>query len=165
MKNFLFFVFCVTSSLVSYGQNAFAIFQFNELDEQISWTLTDLETGEVMAGMSPISPGIPYVYPLNFEPGGYSLQITDAGGDGWVNGFFTIMQCNGQVIYSEVGPVTTSFAGAAIGINALWSCCPEPQPCEEIVVENDCPSDLNNDGLVGVGDLIIFIADFGMSCP
>jgi hypothetical protein len=29
---------------------------------------------------------------------------------------------------------------------------------------NTCPADINQDGVVGVGDLIIFIAAFGQVC-
>lgn len=163
MKKF-FFVVCLTVSISSYGQNAFAIFQFNEAAEQISWTLTDQETGEVVVEMSNVPFGMVHVYPLDFESGGYVLQITDAGGNGWLYGFFTIIKCNGEPIYSETGPIMFPSSGSTIGINDLWSCCPESDSCEE-VDEVDCPSDLNNDGVVGVADLLIFISDFGMICP
>lgn len=163
MKKFLFLIFLAVS-MVGRGQNAFAIFQFNEATEQISWTLTDQETGEIVAGASTVQFGIVHVYPLDFESGGYVLQITDADGNGWLYGFFTIIKCNGEPIYSETGPIMFASSGATIGINDIWSCCSESDSCEE-VDEVDCPSDLNNDGVVGVADLLIFISDFGMICP
>ena len=29
---------------------------------------------------------------------------------------------------------------------------------------NDCPSDLNQDGAIGAGDLLIFLGEFGSTC-
>ncbi|MBL7942567.1 MAG: alpha/beta hydrolase [Flavobacteriales bacterium] len=31
--------------------------------------------------------------------------------------------------------------------------------------QNDCPTDLNGDGITNIGDLLIFVAQFGLSCP
>ena len=38
--------------------------------------------------------------------------------------------------------------------------CAFPQPCET----NNCPSDINNDGGVGIGDLLDLLVDYGETC-
>lgn len=50
--------------------------------------------------------------------------------------------------------------GAACGEGTVWDSA--SQSC---VAWNDCPSDLNSDGVIGVSDLMSLLADFGTDCP
>jgi len=50
--------------------------------------------------------------------------------------------------------------GAACGEGTVWDSA--SQSC---VAWNDCPSDLDGDGVIGVSDLMTLLADFGNPCP
>ena len=50
--------------------------------------------------------------------------------------------------------------GAACGEGTVWDS--DSQSC---VAWNDCPSDLDGDGVIGVSDLMELLADFGNPCP
>ena len=50
--------------------------------------------------------------------------------------------------------------GAACGEGTIWD-----SSLQSCVGFDECPSDLNDDGIVGINDLLSLLSDFGMECP
>ena len=59
---------------------------------------------------------------------------------------------DGSCLYDDCDPNSGYDAGYDAGIASVE--CPE----------DDCPSDLNNDGFVSTVDLLIFLGEFGLEC-
>jgi hypothetical protein len=54
---------------------------------------------------------------------------------------------------------TCIYAQDSCGEGTVWS--EASQTCE---LDPSCPTDVNQDGFVSVGDLLMLLADFGNSC-
>ena len=66
---------------------------------------------------------------------------------------------DGSCVYPLFGD-DCETGGAACGEGTVWDSA--SQSC---VAWNDCPSDLDGDGVIGVSDLMELLADFGTNCP
>lgn len=66
---------------------------------------------------------------------------------------------DGSCVYPLFGD-DCETGGSACGEGTVWDS--EIQSC---VAWNDCPSDLDGDGVIGVSDLMHLLADFGTDCP
>ena len=68
-------------------------------------------------------------------------------------------QDDGSCVYPLFGD-DCETGSAACGEGTVWDSA--SQSC---LAWNDCPSDLDGDGIVGVNDLLALLADFGTECP
>ena len=66
---------------------------------------------------------------------------------------------DGSCVYPLFGD-DCDTGGVACGEGTIWDSA--SQSC---VAWNDCPSDLDGDGVIGVSDLMTLLADFGNPCP
>ena len=67
---------------------------------------------------------------------------------------------DGSCVYPPSESVDCEFGGNYCGEGTIWNA--SLQAC---VGFNDCPSDLDGDGIVGVNDLLSLLSDFGTECP
>jgi hypothetical protein len=67
---------------------------------------------------------------------------------------FLVLVLQGQCTYPEA----LNYSELAIWDDGTCSFPAPPEP-------EDCPKDLDGDELIGVGDILVLLADFGMSCP
>lgn len=67
---------------------------------------------------------------------------------------------DGSCTYPPFGLTDCEAGGAACGEGTVWDSA--SQSC---LAWNDCPSDLDGDGVTGVSDLMHLLADFGTDCP
>ena len=67
---------------------------------------------------------------------------------------------DGTCTYPPFGLTDCESGGALCGEGTIWDA--SLQAC---VGFNDCPSDLDGDGIVGVNDLLSLLSDFGTECP
>ena len=72
----------------------------------------------------------------------------DADGDGICD----------DIVQGCTYPEALNYAELAVLDNGTCSFPVPPEP-------DDCPKDLDGDELIGVGDILALLADFGMSCP
>ena len=67
---------------------------------------------------------------------------------------------DGTCTYPPFGLADCEAGGALCGEGTIWDA--SLQAC---VGFNNCPSDLDGDGIVGVNDLLSLLSDFGTECP
>ena len=67
---------------------------------------------------------------------------------------------DGSCVYPPSESVDCEFGGNYCGVGTVWDA--NLQVC---VGFDDCPADLNGNGLVEVSDLLMVLADFGTECP
>ena len=74
--------------------------------------------------------------------------VSDADGDGICD----------DIVQGCTYPQALNYAELAVLDDGTCSFAAPPEP-------DDCPKDLDGDELIGVGDILAVLADFGMSCP
>lgn len=139
------------------SQNARVIFQHSNCDiADFSWSLVNQQTGDtVLCGGNYFCFADENI-PFQLDPGIYSLQLINPVVSGQGTGMFILQVCE-DVWFSQLYPFPQS-AGFLFSVPEPIICgCPETP-------EDICPADVNDDGIVGVADLLIFIAAFGMVC-
>ena len=97
-----------------------------------------------------------FVTELNTEPGCTNAEACNFDPAAGVN--------DGSCIYPLIGNDCEAGAVACDDFTS-WNAVLQQCECTIEPEENDCPSDLNGNGLVEVTDLLLVLGDFGMECP
>jgi hypothetical protein len=125
---------------------------------EVSWSVTNANTGEVLASGSNQNNAQMVTAYFQTPPGSYTITVTDSGGDGWTRGMFLMTVCD-LPMFMTLGNFTSQVSTTQTYTTTI---CP-PVYCPPAPADT-CPEDINEDGIVGVGDLIMFIAAFGSTC-
>jgi hypothetical protein len=144
-------------SLCSHAQLAEVYCRIDQDAAQVSWSVINTGTGQVMASGSNQNNAQMVTAAFEMPPGTYQITVTDSGANGWQRGMFMLTLC-GMPIFLTLGNFTSQVQATQ---TYTLEVCP---PCAQ-QQEQQCAGDLNGDGTVGIADMIQMISIFGQSCP
>lgn len=100
----------------------------------------------------------PHLFWLTLADGLHTLTVTDTGGDGFGNGGMVLITYGTDQLSFMIVQEDSDFWDENNQITMNFT-VQSPAP-----VTDTCPADLNHNGIVGVSDLLIFIAAYGDIC-
>ena len=143
-------IIMITVSLIAKSQATYTILFWTDANpEEFTMTVTNDDTMDTVAVYSNLSPSALSGVTISLPVGTYSFHMDDSGGDGFTNGMVAMASQYG-IVFGVLGNYG-SYTANTIMVE-------EYDPCPY------CRTDLDNDGMTGVSDLLIFIAAYGQTC-
>ena len=149
MKSLLTLIMLAVS-LIAKSQAMYTILFWTDANvDEFIMTVTNDDTMDTIAVYSNLSPSALSAVTISLPVGNYSFHMDDSGGDGFINGMVAITSQYG-IVFGVLGNYG-SYTSNTIMVE-------EYDPCTY------CRTDLDNDGMTSVSDLLIFIAEYGQTC-
>ena len=102
---------------------------------EILWDLINIQNGSVI-----LSGGAPYENVISLEEGEYAVNAFDTFGDGWNGNIWSILDANGEEIFSY------TLEDGSEGYSRTFN-----------IVDSSCSGDVNSDSIINISDVIILV--------
>ncbi len=142
MKQILAALLFMASLAVS-GQTV--TFYNDPIGSTITWQIINTQTNVTVATFTNSIAGQIQAIEYNLPAGNYVMNVQDAACDGLQGGLISVFNENSEFIGLGQG-----FFGCALQFT--------------FQIEAECQADFDNNGFIGVADLIIFIGQYGQIC-
>lgn len=117
--------------------------------DTITWSITNVNTGAVLHNSTHSSPHVMTIHFLEFPDGVYQFEIENSNCESFNGGSYAFTSSDDVISYTN-----SSFCQ-----NTSLFTVSTQEDCFD-----SCPFDHDNNGVVGVTDLILFIFAFGTIC-
>jgi len=160
MKTLVTFMFALTIGVNAFSQDYATMVWSTDADpEDVEIYIIDTNTSDTIYSWIGLNetPYSFYSQVISFPGGEYTFKIIDNDCDGWESStMLSFIYENNEVAVSLTGLEFQNMGGceAIFYRNFIDMSC----DC------NSCRTDLDNDGVTGVSDLLIFIASYGQTC-
>lgn len=140
----------IVLSLIGKAQNYTMVINTpSSAGDVIHWSVTNNATSSVAYEYTHTNAGQLTVHMMTLSAGTYTFEITTTNCNSFSGGCYALTSSDDVIAYGN----------SSFGCISTQQFTVVDHPCI-----NDCPTDLNNDGITSVSDLLIFIGEYGTIC-